>query len=97
MDGSTEQPSIAELVIDGLASGLLWVPEAVPVWVGPGLNRPCVVCRRRISQYELQYDVPGPRGALPTHATCHSIWREISHRIRNNPPAARSEGTPYAR
>jgi hypothetical protein len=85
MDGSTEDSSIAKLVIAGLQNGLLWVAEAAPVWVGPGLNKPCIVCRRRITHYELQYDVPGPRGALPTHATCHSVWREISDGVRNNP------------
>lgn len=86
MDGSTDHPSIADLVMAGLTDGLLWILEAAPVWVGPGLNKQCIVCRHRIIRYELQYDVPGPRGALPCHANCHSVWRHISSRIRNSPP-----------
>src|SRR4030095_9648060 len=39
MDGLTGEPSIAELVIAGLQSGLLWLTEAAPVWVGAGLNK----------------------------------------------------------
>jgi hypothetical protein len=73
-------------VIAGLASGVLWILEADPVWKGPGLNKPCIVCRQRINDYEMQYDVSGPRGALPTHATCYSVWRILSHKMRNNPP-----------
>jgi len=84
MDGLMDDPSIAQLVIAGLQSGLLWVLEAAPVWVGPGLYRQCIVCRQRITRYELQYDVPGPRGALPSHGTCHSVWRHISSKIRDN-------------
>jgi len=31
---------------------------------------------------EMQYDVPGPRGALPTHVTCYSVWRRQSEEHR---------------
>ena len=86
MDGSPEDPSIADLVIAGLDSGVLWILETDPVWKGPGVHKPCIVCWQRINKNEIQYDVPGPRGALPTHATCYSVWRNISYRRRNNPP-----------
>lgn len=86
MDGSSEDPSIADLVIAGLANGVLWILEADPVWKGPGVNKPCIVCRRRITNREIQYDVPGPRGALPAHGECHIVWRAISDRMRRNPP-----------
>lgn len=86
MDGSSEDPSIADLVIAGLANGVLWILEADPVWKGPGVNKPCIVCRRRITNREIQYDLPGPRGALPAHGECHIVWRAISDRMRRNPP-----------
>jgi hypothetical protein len=78
-------PSTADLVAAGLESGVLWILEASPVWAGHGLQKPCIVCRQRINRYEIQYDVPGPRGALPTHATCHSVWRAISDGMLNKP------------
>jgi hypothetical protein len=84
MDGSTEDPPIAALVMAGLASGLLWTLEADPVWIGHGLHRACIVCQRRITHHETQYDVPGPRGAWPAHATRHSVWRDLSYRMRND-------------
>lgn len=86
MDGSSDDPSISELVIARLASGILWILEAEPVWKGPGLHKPCIVCGERIDGHEIQYDVPGPRGALPAHATCYRVWSAISFRMRNNPP-----------
>jgi len=89
MDAATSKaPSLAELVLAGLSNGLLWLVDAPPVWLGPGLNKQCIVCRQRITPYQLQYDVPGPRGALPCHANCHSVWRHISSRIRNGPSTA---------
>ena len=84
MDGPNGEPSIAELVMAGLANGLLWIIEAKPVWVGPGLYKPCIVCRQRITRYEIQYDVPGPRGALPAHAACYSLWLDFSYQLRND-------------
>jgi hypothetical protein len=87
VDGSSKDPSIRDLVAAGLASGVLWILEADPVWRGPGVHKPCIVCRQRINKTEIQYDVPGPRGALPTHAMCYSVWRAISDRMRNKPPA----------
>ena len=80
MDGLTQNPSILDLVIDGLANGTLWTlaAEAEPVWVGHGTLKPCVVCRVKINASEVQYDVPGPRGALPTHFTCYKVWRKQS-------------------
>jgi hypothetical protein len=86
VDGSSEDPSIADLVIAGLASGVLWILEADPVWVGRGTLKPCIVCRKRITDREIQYDVPGPRGALPAHGECHIVWRAISDRMRRSPP-----------
>ena len=86
MDGSSEDPSIADLVIAGLASGVLWILEADPIWVGRGTLKPCIVCRKRITDREIQYDVPGPRGALPDHGACHIVWRVISDRMRRSPP-----------
>jgi hypothetical protein len=57
----TQSPSIAELVIAGLANGLLWLLEGDPVWAGHGIFKPCVVCRLKIVKKEIQYDVVGPR------------------------------------
>ena len=82
MDGTTQHPSILDLVIDGLASGVLWIVKAEPAWTGHGTLKPCVVCRVRINAHETQYDVPGPRGALPTHAKCYKIWRKQSDKRR---------------
>ena len=78
MDGSPGKPSISELVIAGLESGLLWIVEAGPVWVGRGTRKPCIVCGLRLEDAEIQYDVPGPRGALPAHVICYRVWRAKS-------------------
>lgn len=66
--------SVADLVIEGLANGRLWIVEPGPVWAGHGTLKPCVVCRMKIDSHEIQYDVPGPRGALPAHVSCYRIW-----------------------
>jgi hypothetical protein len=58
-----------------LANGLLWILEADPVWAGHGTLQPCVVRRLKIHNYEIQYDVVGPRGSLPVHVKCYRIWR----------------------
>jgi hypothetical protein len=55
---------LPELVIVGLDNGLLWILDGEPVWMGHGTHKPCVVCRLRIDGQQIQYDVPGPRGAL---------------------------------
>jgi hypothetical protein len=83
MAGSTREPSVQELVIDGLADGLLWIVEAGPVWIGRGTFKPCVVCRMKIDPNHIQYDVPGPRGALPAHVDCYRVWREESDMRRH--------------
>jgi hypothetical protein len=85
---SPEGPSISELVAIGLDSGLLWILEREPVWVGHGTHKPCIVCRLRIDGHEIQYDVPGPRGALPAHMACYTVWRAQSEmrRARRLPP-----------
>lgn len=70
-----QSPSIADLVVAGLANGLLWILEADPVWAGHGTLKPCVVCGVKIHNYEIQYDVVGPRGSLPVHVKCYRIWR----------------------
>jgi hypothetical protein len=82
MDGSTQDPSVLDLVVEGLANGRLWPVEAGPVWIGPGTVGSCLVCRLKINSHELQYDVPGPRGALPAHATCYVVWRKLSDKGR---------------
>jgi hypothetical protein len=86
VDGSSDDASIRDLVLAGLASGVLWILEADPIWKGLGVNKQCIVCRRRITDREIQYDVPGPRGALPAHGECHIVWRAVSDRMRRNPP-----------
>lgn len=84
MDGSPDNPSIVDLVIAGLANGRLWILEGGPVWSGPGTLKPCVVCRRRIGVHDKQYDVPGPRGALPAHVDCYRVWRVQSDKLRRD-------------
>jgi len=84
VDESPSKPSIADLVITGLGSGLLWVLHADPVWSGFGTLKPCVVCRLRIGTADIQYDVPGPRGTLPAHVICYRIWRAQSDTLRDN-------------
>jgi hypothetical protein len=86
IDDSAEKPTISELVQTGLDSGLLWILNAPPVWVGDGTLKPCVVCRLRIDGKKSQCDVPGPRGALPAHIACHRIWRAQSD-MRREPQA----------
>ncbi len=76
--------SIAELVIAGLANGLLWILEAGPVWAGYGTLKPCVVCRVKIADYEIQYDVVGPRGSSPVHVKCYRNWRVRSNKLRRS-------------
>lgn len=83
MDGSSEEPSISHLVAAGLAGGLLWIVEEDPLWAGPGTLEPCVVCERRIESSEIQYEVPGPRGALPAHVNCYQEWRTQSDAMRD--------------
>jgi hypothetical protein len=70
-----QSPSIADLVVAGLANGLLWILEADPIWAGHGTIKPCVVCGVKIHNNEIQYDVVGPRGSLPVHVKCYRIWR----------------------
>jgi hypothetical protein len=84
VDGSPEKPAISELVIVGLDNGLLWILDGEPVWMGHGTHKPCVVCRLRIDGQQIQYDVPGPRGALPAHMTCYTVWRAQSNMRRDN-------------
>jgi hypothetical protein len=62
------------------ANGLLWIIDADPVWSGYGMLKPCVVCRVKIADYEIQYDVVGPRGSVPVHVKCYRIWRGHSHK-----------------
>jgi hypothetical protein len=86
VDGSPQDPSIADLVIAGLASGVLWPLYADPVWAGFGTLKPCGVCRLRIDASDIQYDVPGPHGSLsPAHVPCYRIWRELSDWMRDKP------------
>jgi hypothetical protein len=75
---------IVDLVREGFTNGQLWnLPAgAQPVWAGRGTFKPCVVCRVKIAPYEKQYDVAGPRGAMPTHMTCYLIWVTQSERAR---------------
>src|SRR4029453_1954888 len=75
MGGSAQNPSIRDLLIEGLASGRLWIVEAGPVWAGHGTFKRCVVCRLRIDADHIQYDVPGPGGTLPAHVDCYRVWR----------------------
>jgi hypothetical protein len=70
--------------MNGLDNGLLWILDGPPVWVGDGTHKPCVVCRVRIDGQKTQYDVAGPRGALPVHITCYRIWRAQSEMRRDN-------------
>jgi hypothetical protein len=81
--GSPEKPSISALVTIGLDNGLLWILDGPPVWIGDGTHKPCVVCRLRIDGLKTQYDVAGPRGALPVHITCYRIWRAQSDMRRD--------------
>ena len=76
--------SIADLVIAGLANGQLWILEAGPVWAGYGTLKPCVVCRGKITNDEIQHDVVGPRGSLPVHVKCYHIWRAKSDNLRRS-------------
>jgi hypothetical protein len=86
MDGATPTLSILDLVMERMASGVLWIVKAEPVWMGRGTFKPCVVCRVRIHGHETQVDVPGPRGALPAHATCYEIWRKQSDKQQKEQP-----------
>ncbi len=76
--------SIADLVIAGLANGQLWILEAGPVWAGYGTLKPCVVCRVKIADDEIQYDVVGPRGSVPVHVKCYRSWRVRSNKLRRS-------------
>lgn len=87
MDGSPQEPSISDLVTSGLASGQLWILEEVPLWAWPGTLEPCVVCDRPIAPSEIQYEVPGPRGALPAHANCYQEWRAQSDALGGTRPS----------
>jgi hypothetical protein len=87
VDDAPQKPSIADLVIAGLANGLLWMLDAEPVWSGFGTLKPCVVCRLRIPAHDIQYDVPGPRGTLPAHVSCYRVWRAQSDSMRKAPEA----------
>jgi hypothetical protein len=89
MDEPTPSPSIPELVIAGLGSGLLWVLGTGPVWATPGTRKPCVVCWLRIDNYDIQYDVLGPRGSLPVHVKCYRAWRGQSDKLRKDTRDAR--------
>lgn len=82
MDKPTQNPSIADLVIAGLANGRLWILESGPVWVGHGTFQPCTVCRLKIGRQEIQYDVLGLRGSLPVHFSCHLTWRAQSDKLK---------------
>jgi hypothetical protein len=85
---------IAMLVRKGFENGLLWVlpVDVQPVWAGRGTFKLCVVCRVKIASYEKQCDVPGPRGALPTHLTCLQTWLAQSDEVRTK-LAHQSSGT----
>jgi hypothetical protein len=86
MGGSTNDPSpsILTQVIVGLNNGLLWLLDSGPIWVGRGTNKPCLVCKRRISAESVQYDVPGPRGSGPAHGDCYRTWRSQSDKRRKS-------------
>ena len=86
VDGSDREPSLLDQVIEGLANGLLWIVEAGPVWTGRGTRKPCIVCRLKIQASETQFDVPGPRGALPTHVKCYAVWWKQSQMLRKDLP-----------
>jgi hypothetical protein len=85
MDGSEQDPSILNLVLEGFADGRLWITEATPVWMGLGSLEPCVVCGLTIGAGHYWYDVPGPRGTLPAHVDCYRVWQGESDRRRDNP------------
>ena len=85
MDGSKPDPSILNVVLEGLAEGRLWIIEAAPVWMGLGNLSPCVVCGLRIGAGHYWYDVLGPRGTLPAHVDCYRVWQAESDRRRANP------------
>ncbi len=80
MDASAPTPSVLALVLEGLANGLLWTLDAGPIGMGQGTYKHCIVCHRQIGVTEIQYDVPGPRGAAAAHGTCYRIWRGQSDR-----------------
>jgi hypothetical protein len=84
MGASTGDPALVTLVIAGLDNGVLWILESGPIWFGRGTNKPSLVCKRRISAEELQYDLPGPRGSGPAHVACYRTWRaECDNRRKN--------------
>ena len=82
MDTSQAQ-SIQERVIVGLANGRLWTVEGRPVWAGPGVSKPCIVCQLKIHDDQLQYDVLGPAGrSVSVHDKCYQVWRAEAYRLR---------------
>ena len=95
MGGSRSDPSILALVLAGLNNGLLWLLDSSPIWFGRGTNKPCLVCKRRITDAEVQYDLPpGPRGLGSVHADCYRTWRSQSDKRRkNNQRAGRPGGS----
>jgi hypothetical protein len=82
--GGAGQSIEREQVLAGLASGLLWVLEAGPVWAGRGTLKPCVVCRVRIGLQDIQYDVAGPLATVAVHLRCFRAWRRHSEELRRN-------------
>ena len=85
MGGSTDDPSVLELVITGLNSGLLWLLDSGPIWFGHGTGKPCLVCKQRITHAAIQYDLPpSPNGSGPVHADCYRAWRTQSDKRRKS-------------
>jgi len=63
-----------------LASGALF-PVGSRVIAGNGSGNLCVVCRNRVDQYEIEYEIPLGEGvAVVTHIRCYVAWRNESVR-----------------
>jgi hypothetical protein len=91
MDTPVQKPSILEMVIAGLANGRLWILEGGPIWKGPGVLKPCIVCQLRIHDNQVQYDVLGFGRSVSAHASCHQVWRAEADKLRTKPK--RRQGT----
>ena len=94
MGTPVQKPSILDMVVDGLTNGRLWILQGGPVWKGPGVLKPCIVCQLTIHNYEVQYDILGLGRSVSAHASCHQVWRAEADklRLRTNPKLRQGKG-----
>jgi hypothetical protein len=74
---AVEESVVRDRIREMLRTGSLPCDEPTSTWGGNGSGHHCVVCRERIDETEVEYEVDLPSAkSLRLHRRCHALWLE---------------------